>query len=327
MARQTPTPAPTAAPTSSERRTLAIGTRSSKLAVVQAEIVRAALLMLQPGLDVRLEHITTKGDVVQDRPLSEIGGNGLFVTQIEEALRDYRVDMAVHSAKDLASKLAPDMALAAFLPRADARDVLVSRDGATLRELQAGARVGTSSPRRTCLLRALRADLTLLDIRGNVDTRLRKLREGQYDAIVLAAAGLERLGLLDCVTEWFPADVMIPAVAQGALVVEVRAGDSYTRDLASKTNHPATATAVRAERAFLSQIGGGCSLPIGAYATIAGGEVRIAGMIGSVEGQVLRDVQVGAESAPESVGARLAERLLDLGGRELIAGEEAKQRG
>lgn len=315
----------TPAPTPVERRALILGTRSSKLALAQAELVRAALLRLQPDLDVRLERITTKGDVVQDRPLSEIGGNGLFVTQIEEALRHDRVDIAVHSAKDLASTLPPDMALPAFLPRADARDVLVSRDGATLSELPAGARVGTSSPRRTCQLRGLRADLTVLDIRGNVDTRLRKLREGQYDAIVLAAAGLARLGMLGCVTEWFPTDVMIPAVGQGALAVEARAGDSHTRDLASKINDPSTATAVRAERAFLARIGGGCSLPIGAYATVAGGEVRIAGMIGSVDGQVLRDAQVGAEGEPELVGARLAERLLDLGGRELIAAEEAKQ--
>lgn len=318
---------PTPAPLSAEKCLLTIGTRSSKLALAQAELVRAALLNVQPDLDVRLEHITTKGDVVQDRPLSEIGGNGLFVTQIEEALREGRVDIAVHSAKDLASTLPTDMLLAAFLPRADARDVLVSRDGATLSELPPGARVGTSSPRRTCQVRAMRRDLTVLDIRGNVDTRLRKLHEGQYDAIVLAAAGLARLDMLRCVTEWFPTDVMIPAVAQGALAVEARADDAYIRDLASKINDPLTATVVRAERAFLARIGGGCSLPIGAYATVAGGEVRITGMIGSVEGQVLRGVEVAAEGEPEQAGARLAEQLLDTGGRELIAAEEARSRG
>ncbi len=317
----------TPAPVSAEQRLLTIGTRSSKLALVQAEMVRAALLNVRPDLDVRLEHITTKGDVVQDRPLSEIGGNGLFVTQIEEALREGRVDVAVHSAKDLASTLPPDMLLAAFLPRADARDVLVSRDGATLSGLPPGARVGTSSPRRTCQVRAMRPDLTVLDIRGNVDTRLRKLREGQYDAIVLAAAGLARLGMLDCVTEWFPTDEMIPAEAQGALADEVRADDAFTRELANKINDPLTATMVRAERAFLARIGGGCSLPIGAHATVEGGEVRISGMIGSVDGQVLRGVEVGAEGEPEQAGARLAEQLLDRGGRELIAAEEARSRG
>lgn len=310
--------------TDTHTRILIIGTRSSKLALVQAEIVRAALLRLRPDLDIRLEHITTKGDVVQDRPLSEIGGNGLFVTQIEDALRACRVDIAVHSAKDLSSTLPSDMALAAFLPRADARDVLVSRDDATLSKLPPGARVGTSSPRRTCQLRALRSDLTLLDIRGNVDTRLRKLQDGQYDAIVLAAAGLERLGMLDCVTEWFPTDVMIPAVGQGALAVEVRASDSFTLDLVSRINDLSTSTVVRAERAFLAHIGGGCSLPVGAYATASNGEIRVVGMIGSVDGHVIRGDQVGDRSEPEQVGIMLAERLLAMGGRELIEVDGAK---
>jgi hydroxymethylbilane synthase len=310
--------------TDAHTRILTIGTRSSKLALVQAEIVRAALLRLRPDLDIRLEHITTKGDVVQDRPLSEIGGNGLFVTQIEDALRAGRVDIAVHSAKDLQSMMPPDMMLAAFLPRADTRDVLVSRDDVTLSKLPPGARVGTSSPRRTCQLRALRSDLTVLDIRGNVDTRLRKLRDGQYDAIVLAAAGLERLGMLDCVTEWFPTDVMIPAVAQGALAVEVRAGDSFTLDLVSRINDPTTFTVVRAERAFLAHIGGGCSLPVGAYATASQGEIRIVGMIGSVDGHVIRGDQVGDGGEPEQVGIMLAERLLAMGGRELIEVDGAK---
>jgi hydroxymethylbilane synthase len=160
-----------------------------------------------------------------------------------------------------------------------------------------------------------------------VDTRLRKLREGQYDALVLAAAGLERLGLLDCVTEWFPTDVMIPAVAQGALAVEVRAGDDFTSGLVSKINDPATTTVIRAERAFLASIGGGCSLPIGAYATVAGGQVRITGMIGSVGGQVLRGVEMASEDEAEQAGARLAEQLLQAGGRELIAAEEVRSRG
>ncbi|HYP38824.1 MAG TPA: hydroxymethylbilane synthase [Chloroflexia bacterium] len=310
--------------TDTHTRILTIGTRSSKLALVQAEIVRAALLRLRPDLDIRLEHITTRGDVVQDRPLSEIGGNGLFVTQIEDALRACRVDVAVHSAKDLQSMMPPDMALAAFLPRADARDVLVSRDASTLSALTPGARVGTSSPRRTCQLRALRSDLTVLDIRGNVDTRLRKLRDGQYDAIVLAAAGLERLGMLDCVTEWFPTDVMIPAVAQGALAVEVRAGDSFALDLVSRINDPTTSTVVLAERAFLAHIGGGCSLPVGAYATASQDEIRIVGMIGSVDGHVIRGDQVGDRSEPEQVGMMLAGRLLAMGGRELIEADGAK---
>ena len=309
--------------TAANRRTLTIGTRASKLALAQTEIVRAALLRLAPDLDIRIEHITTRGDAVQDRPLSEIGGNGVFVTQIEDALRAGRIDLAVHSAKDLSSRLPDDMALAAFLPRADPRDVLVSRDGARLADLPPGARVGTSSPRRACQLSALRPDLLLLDIRGNVDTRLRKLDEGQYDAIVLAAAGLERLGLQQRATEWFDPGTMLPAVAQGALAVEVRADDAATAELAARLNDVPTATAVRAERAFLAAIGGSCSLPIGAYATLEGDRVFVRGMIGGPEGRIVRGERTGAASDPESAGAALASMLLDNGGRELVEAGEA----
>lgn len=303
------------------KRTLTIGTRASKLALVQTDIVRTSLLRLRPDLDIRVEHITTKGDVVQDRPLSEIGGNGLFITQIEEALRAGRIDLAAHSAKDLPSTLPPDMALPAFLPRADARDVLISRDNAVLAQLPPGARVGTSSPRRACQLRSLRPDLTLLDIRGNVDTRLRKLDEGQYDAIVLAAAGLERLGLLDRVTEWLDLQTFVPAVGQGALAIEVRADDSYMIELAGGLNDPDTSTAVRAERAFLARLGGGCSLPVGAYATLVKGKLHITGLIGSVkavEDTIIRGEYVGHPQSPEEVGFALAESLLARGGREAI---------
>ncbi|HEX8221845.1 MAG TPA: hydroxymethylbilane synthase [Chloroflexia bacterium] len=308
------------------RRVLLLGTRASKLALAQAEIVRQALLALEPGLEVRFETITTKGDIVQDRPLSEIGGNGLFVTAIEEALRSGTIDLAVHSAKDLSSLLPPDMALAAFLPRADARDVLVSREGHTLLSLPPDAVLGTSSPRRTCQVLAVRPDLRVLDIRGNVDTRLRKLHAGEYDAIVLAAAGLARLGLLDRVTEWLDPGAMLPAVAQGALTVEVRASDRFMLDLAGKLDDPATSTAVRAERAFLAAIGGGCSLPVGAYATLEGGHLRLRGMIGAPDGRMLRGEHVGDGSQPELVGRELVAALLSEGGRELIEESEALAR-
>lgn len=300
------------------RRTLTIGTRASKLALVQTEIVRAALLQLRSDLDVRVEHITTKGDAIQDRPLSQIGGNGLFVTQIEVALRAGSIDLAVHSAKDLSSALPPDLALAAFLPRADARDVLVSRDGIMLAELPPGARVGTSSPRRACLLRAMRPDLALLDIRGNVDTRLRKLREGQYEAIVLAAAGLERLGLLECVTEYFDPQQFVPAVAQGALAVEVRSDDPFVIELAGALNDLDTATAVRAERAFLARLGGGCSRPVGVYANLISGSLHVRGMVGDAAGTAIRGEHVGQPMAPEQAGIALADTLLAQGGSELV---------
>jgi hydroxymethylbilane synthase len=306
-----------------ERHTLTIGTRASKLALVQAEIVRSSLLALRPDLEIQLEHITTKGDVVQDRPLSEIGGNGLFVAQIEEALRLGTVDMAVHSAKDLSSAIPGELSLAAFLPRADPRDVLISSDGSRLAELPQGARIGTSSPRRACQLCALRPDLAVLDIRGNVDTRLRKLIEGQYDAIILAAAGLERLGLLDLVAEWFPTDVMIPAVAQGTLAVEVRANDDFTHALVSRINDPCSAAATRAERAFLARIGGGCALPVGAYATVDGDTIRVIGMVGSVEGYVLRGEHAAAADEPERTGVALAEQLLSMGAKSLIEADDS----
>lgn len=308
------------------RPVLLLGTRASKLALAQSEIVRQALLDVRPDLEVRFETITTKGDVVQDRPLSEIGGNGLFVTAIEEALRAGTIDLAVHSAKDLSSLLPPDMALAAFLPRADARDVLVSREGHTLMSLPPGAVLGTSSPRRTCQALALRPDLRVLDIRGNVDTRLRKLQAGEYDAIVLAAAGLARLGLLDRVTEWLDPGTMLPAVAQGALAVEVRASDGFMLDLAGKLDDPATSTAVRAERAFLAAIGCGCSLPVGAYATLEGDRLRLGGMIGAPDGRMLRGERVGDSAQPELLGRELVAELLAGGGRELIAESEALAR-
>lgn len=297
---------------------LKVGTRGSKLALAQSEIVRAALLDLRPGIDVCLEVITTMGDAVQDRPLSQVGGNGLFVRQIEISLRDGEIDLAVHSAKDLPSALAPGTTIAAYLPRADARDVLISSSGRGLTELPTGSRVGTSSPRRICQLRALRPDLLLLDIRGNVDTRLRKLREGQYEAIVLAAAGLERLGLQGVVTEWLDPAVMIPAVAQGALAVEIRSDDTDLFALVSMLDDPATRAAVSAERAFLATVAGACSLPVAAHAVLEGDTLRIAAMIGSEDGRSVRGECAAPVEQAEETGSALARDLLAGGGMDLV---------
>jgi hydroxymethylbilane synthase len=307
------------ATTNAQRKSIRIGTRGSKLALVQAEIVRAALLDLHPEFEVTLETIATRGDVVQDLPLSQIGGNGVFVRKVEEALEAGLIDMAVHSAKDLPSTVAPGMTIAAYLPRADARDALVSRHGATLIDLPRGARVGTSSPRRTCQLRALRPDLELLDIRGNVDTRLRKLREGQYDAIVLAAAGLERLGELDNLTTRLDIEVMIPAVGQGALAVEVRSDDNAVIELAGQLNDPGTWTAVTAERAFLARVGGSCTLPVGAHARIKGSDLSIVGMVGVEDGRMVRGELKGFADDPARAGSELADDLLGRGGRDMVA--------
>jgi hydroxymethylbilane synthase len=292
-----------------------IGTRSSKLALVQTHMVRDALLAAHQELTVEIEHITTKGDVILDRPLSAIGDKGLFVTEIEDALRAGRIDLAVHSAKDLPSELPPDMALAAYPRRADARDALVSRDNIRLAELPQGALVGTSSLRRACQLRHLRPDLQIADLRGNVDTRLRKLREGQYDAIVLAAAGLERLGLADEIAQSLEPEIVLPAVSQGILGIEVRAGDSTLAELLAPLDDAEARAAATAERAFLAQIGGGCQVPVGAYARLDGASLTLVGMIGARDGRLVRGELSGPAEQPAALGARVAERVLDQGGR------------
>lgn len=295
-----------------------IGTRSSKLALVQTHYVRDTLQARWPGLEVGVEHITTKGDVILDRPLSAIGDKGLFVTEIEDAMRAGRVDMAVHSAKDLPSELPPDMTLAAIPAREDPRDALVSLGGATLAALPAGAHIGTSSLRRACQLRAIRPDLRITDLRGNVDTRLRKLHEGHYDAIVLAAAGLRRLGLEDQISELLDPTVMLPAVAQGALGIETRAGDAATRELLALLDHAPTRSAVEAERAFLARIGGGCQVPIAAYAWLEGATITLSGLIGARDGRVVRGTLAGPVDQPAALGSALAEHLLDRGGQALL---------
>jgi hydroxymethylbilane synthase len=298
---------------------LTIGTRGSQLALAQSRMVGGWLEAAHPGLEVRLEVITTRGDIVLDRPLNEIGGKGLFVTEIEEALRDGRADLAVHSAKDLPSELPTDIAMPYFPARPAARDVLIARDGATtLRELPAGARVGTSSLRRACQLRHARPDLEPVDIRGNVDTRLHKLDAGDYDAIILAAAGLQRLALAGRITEWLEPSVLLPASAQGALGIEVRAGDAAVAALLAPLDHPPTRHAVTAERAFLERVQGGCQVPAGAYAVAEGEALRVMAMIGDRAGRLVRGELSGSVNEAAALGAALADELLASGGRELL---------
>jgi hydroxymethylbilane synthase len=298
---------------------LTIGTRASKLALAQTQMIRDGLLAAHPDLTIAVEHITTRGDLILDRPLSAIGDKGLFVTEIEDALREGRIDLAVHSAKDLPSQLPPDMALAAFPPRADPRDALIARDGRGLADLPQGAHVGTSSLRRACQLRHLRPDLRIGDLRGNVDTRLRKLHEGQYDAIVLAAAGLERLGRAGEISEYLDPGVMLPAVSQGILGIEIRAGDAATATLLAALDDPAARLAATAERAFLARIGGGCQVPIGACARVGGDMLTLAGLIGARDGRLVRGELAGPASDPAAIGARLAEYLLNHGGHALLS--------
>ena len=286
--------------------------------MTQTESVVTALRAIHPSLEIRVQRITTKGDVMRDVPLARIGGRGVFVDAIEDALRQREIDFAVHSAKDLPSRVPDDLAIAAFLERADARDVLVSRAGKLL-ELAAGARIGTSSLRRASLIHALRPDLQASDLRGNVDTRLRKLDAGDYDAIVLAGAGLARLGLASRVTEWLPVDSFLPSPGQGALAIEVRADDVELRNLIRPLAHASTEAALAAERAFLAQLGVGCAAAVGAYATVGGGDsVTLRAMIGAPDGRSVRGEATDTPARAAALGQSLADRLLAAGGRALV---------
>lgn len=284
-------------------------------------MVEASLRMHDPELVVRIEIVTTTGDK-DSKPLSIIGGKGVFTRELEEALIDGRIDLAVHSLKDLPTILPEQLELAAMCEREDPRDALVVHGGGhvSLRELPPGAVVGTSSPRRLAQAKYLRGDLDVKELRGNVDTRLRKLDEGQYDALVLAAAGLNRLGLKNRITNLIDPDDMLPAVGQGALAIETRADDQETRKLVELIDHAPTRLACEGERALLRTLGGGCQLPIAAHGVMKGSDLHLTGLVASVDGtQLIRDRISGAADDAESLGQALAERLLHLGADDLLA--------
>jgi hydroxymethylbilane synthase len=296
-----------------------IGTRGSQLALRQAEEVANGLRRAWPHLEVVLVPIRTSGDRLATAHLAEVGGKGLFVQEIDEALREGRVDLAVHSLKDLPAERPKRLVLAAFPPREDPRDVLVAATAATLGSLPPGARVGTSSLRRSVQLLARRPDLAAAPIRGNVDTRLRKLRHGEYDALVMAAAGLRRLGLLDATATALEPEEMLPAVGQGTLGVEAREEDTATRELAEVLTDAETRRATLAERAFLEALGGTCTTPLAAYARRAGAGLRLDAFVATPDGtRALRDGDVGDPDAPEALGRRLAARLLAAGAADII---------
>ena len=300
-------------------RALRLGTRGSALAMTQARLVAAALHAAWPERAVEIVTITTQGDVRTDVPLAAIGGVGVFAAELEQALRSGRVDIAVHSAKDLPSTLPADMALAAFPPREDPRDVLVSRDGHTLATLPAGALVGTSSPRRACQVRASRPDVVLSDIRGNVDTRLRKLDAGEYDAIVLAAAGLNRLGLQHRITQRLEPHEMLSAVSQGAIAIETRADDLESQRRLAPLDHAETRIAVTAERAFLARLGAGCAAPTAAHARLVDGTLHVEGLIGASDGTLVRASRSGTPADAAALGLEVANAVLAQGGDVLLA--------
>jgi hydroxymethylbilane synthase len=289
---------------------LVIASRGSQLALWQARWVAAQLSAA--GHPCRIEIVKTTGDKITDVPLAKVGTKGLFTKEIEEALLDGRADLAVHSLKDLPTELPEGLVLAAVPEREDPRDAVV---GKTLVRLPLGARVGTSSLRRAAQLRQLRPDLQVESVRGNLDTRLRKLDEGQYDAILLAAAGLKRLGWGDRIAEILPPEQMCPAVGQGALAIETRAGFEKVAML----DHADTHTAVLAERAVLAALGGGCQVPIGAYATVSEGHIHVLAIVAAPDGtQVIRAEAEGGAAQAAEVGARLAADLLQRGAREIL---------
>ncbi|MGV8074520.1 MAG: hydroxymethylbilane synthase [Syntrophobacteraceae bacterium] len=300
-------------------RIIYIGTRGSRLALKQSEMIRSALESIWPGLHVELQIIKTTGDKIIDAPLSKVGGKGLFVKEIEDALLDKRVDLAVHSLKDVPSALPEGLEIGAIPKREDPRDVLLTRHGEDLYGLRAHAGVGSSSLRRAAQIRRLRPDLEVLDLRGNLDTRLRKLQDGVYDAVVLAAAGLHRMGWLDMITAYLDPEEFVPAVGQGALGIEVRSLDVDIRRLLAPLHDPDTACAVDAERSFLRELEGGCQVPIGGHALVHGQMVVLCGLVASLDGcRIFRSKRSAPRAKANELGRRLARGLLESGARTVL---------
>lgn len=301
------------------RPTLLIGTRGSRLARIQAETVREMLSSLHPDKAWLLREIKSEGDVQPDASLATIGGQGVFVKALEEKLLAHEIDLAVHSLKDMPTQLATGLKIGAVLPREDARDALVSRRGPTLDDLPAGAVVGTGSARRRAQLLAYRSDLVIRDVRGNVDTRLRKLKSGAYDALILAAAALIRLRRTSAISQYLPPALMLPSVGQGALAVEVRESDEEVRGLVQRLNHAPTERAVSAERAFLTALGGGCAVPVAAHASVSDGRLNLQGLVADPDGtRVIVDSLSGSPRQAEDIGRRLADKVLSQGAAQIL---------
>lgn len=302
-----------------QRPSLVLGTRGSKLALHQSEWFQSRIHDVAPEVRVTLRKIQTSGDKIVDVPLAKIGGKGLFVKEIEEALLDGQIDLAVHSMKDVPAQLPEGLEILCVPPREDARDALISRDGRSFKDLPQGARIGTASLRRQAQLLNARPDLRIEMLRGNLDTRLRKLKEGQFDAIVLAAAGLRRLSWAQEITEYLDPVVSLPAIGQGALGIEGRSNDQFVRSILDRLNDQATHITLTAERALLHRLEGGCQVPIAAYATLSEGQLILDGLVASVDGKtIIRDRVEGKSLDAHALGVQLAERLLARGGDKIL---------
>ena len=298
---------------------LRIGTRGSKLALWQAQWIKAKLLETHPGLRAELVRIKTSGDRILDVPLAKIGGKGLFVKEIENALLKGDIDLAVHSMKDVPIIIPPGLSLPCVSQREAPFDILISKGGFRLKDLQPGAKVGTSSLRRQAQLLHFRQDLVIVPLRGNLETRIRKLKEQDLDAIVLASAGVKRMGLNDQVTETIPTEICLPAIGQGVLAIETRLNDQAVKETIAFLNDEETTVVMEAERAFLRRLGGGCQVPIAAYARLLGDGLEIEGMVASVNGKkVVRQSRRGKREEAKALGIELAERIRSLGGDEIL---------
>ncbi|MBX9940710.1 MAG: hydroxymethylbilane synthase [Candidatus Obscuribacterales bacterium] len=302
-----------------QRTKLAIGTRESKLALLQTDQIVEQIEKLAPNLEIEIVHITTGGDKVLDRPISALGGRGVFVKELEEALLDGRVDLVVHSLKDLPTDLPTGLMLAAVLNRVDARDVFLSHKAESFMELPSGSTVATSSRRRVAQLKALRSDLNFVDMRGNIPTRVRKLEEGQCDAMILAAAGLVRLDLSDKIKEFLDTDKIVPAAGQGVLAVECRGSDQDIVDFLKGIEDGRTRQAVDAERACLDHLGGGCSVPAGVFASFKDELLQVTGCVASLDGsQIFKDSVQGPPHEAAALGLALAKALEKLGADRIL---------
>lgn len=297
-----------------------IATRKSALALWQAEFVKAQLEHFHDDVRVELVPMSTQGDIILDTPLAKIGGKGLFVKELEQAMLDGRADIAVHSMKDVPVEFPDDLELHTICEREDPRDAFVSNNFANIDALPQGAIVGTSSLRRQCQIRAMRPDLEIRDLRGNVNTRLAKLDSGQYDAIILAAAGLIRLEMGERIRDFIEPEVSLPANGQGAVGIECRIDDTVTKALLAPLEHNETRIRVNAERAMNRHLEGGCQVPIGAYALVEGDQVHLRGLVGAIDGsEILRDEMSGHVDDAEKLGVELAKKLLAQGADKILA--------
>lgn len=301
------------------KKLLKLGTRKSLLAMTQSAWVKNQLEALNSDITIELVQITTKGDKILDIPLAKVGGKGLFVKEIEEALLNNDADFAVHSLKDVPTEIPEGLEVNIFPKREDPRDAFISNIAPDINSLKPKAVIGTSSLRRMAQLKAVRPDLTIQSLRGNIDTRLRKLDNKEFDAIILASAGLHRLNLKDRVTCYLNPEIMIPAIGQGSLAIEFRSNDQSIRKILLKIHDKETEICVKAERALLKRLEGGCQVPIGGYARIFGDDLKMTGIVGDENGEkIIKHEMIGKISNPESLGISIAEEILKSGGEEIL---------